>query len=54
MAEFLDSPLIFDVVVALPCEDPSFFETPRLTMPMSLTRTAEPDLDDLGFAEIYF
>ena len=54
MAEFLDSPLKLDVVVGLPTEEPSFFETPRLTMPMSLTRTADPDFYYLGFADIYF
>ena len=52
--EFLDSPDIADVVVALPWEEPSFFETPLLTIPMSLTRTADPDFYYLGFPEIYF
>ena len=52
--EFFVSPDKFDVVVALLADDPSFFETPRLTIPMSLTSTADPDFYDFAFAEIYF
>ena len=52
--EFFDSPDILDVVVALPWDDPSFFETPLFTIPMSLTRTAEPDFYYFGLAEIDF
>ena len=42
MPEFLESP--FTLLAFVPeLEAPeSFFETPRLTMPMSLTRTADP------------
>lgn len=52
--ELFEFPAEFAKVALEPCDPPSFFETPLLTMPISLTRTADPAFYYFEFVVIGF